>query len=114
MFHCILNYNNPRIAHKLRCILADFVREQWDFPMPSLGMTVGELVGASGLSKEGYLKSIVQSSYWGSDIELYLLSWLLNQTFQVYVDAGNFGSFFAVMNQESQSWDCCIMIRIMI
>ena len=24
MFHCILNANSPRIAHKLRCILADF------------------------------------------------------------------------------------------
>ena len=58
--------------------------------MPSLGMTVGDLVGASGLSKEGYLKSIVQPSYWGSEIELYLLSWLLNQTFQVYLDAGNY------------------------
>ena len=32
----------------------------------------------------------MQSSYWGSEIELYLLSWLLNQTFQVYLDAGNF------------------------
>ena len=63
-------------------------------------MTVSELVGGSGLSKEGYLKNIVQSSYWGSEIELYLLSWLLNQTFQVYLDAG---SFAAVMNQGSKS-----------
>ena len=28
MFHGILNDNNPQIAHKLRRILADFVREQ--------------------------------------------------------------------------------------
>ena len=61
MFHSILNDNNPLIAHKLRCILADFVREQWDFQMPSLGMTVGELIEGSGLSKQGYLKSIVKS-----------------------------------------------------
>ena len=48
MFHCILNDNSPQIAHKLRCILADFVIEQWDFQMPDLGMTV---IGGSGLSK---------------------------------------------------------------
>ena len=35
------------------------------------------------------MKGILQP-YWGSEIELYLLSWLLNQTFQVYLDAGNF------------------------
>ena len=90
MFHSILNDNNPRAAYKLRCILADFVREQWDFQMPGLGMSVRELIGGSGLSKEGYLKNIVQPSYWGSEIELYLLSWLLNQTFQVYLEAGNY------------------------
>ena len=70
-----------------------FCGQQWDFQMPSLGMTVDELVGASGLSKDGYLKSIVQPSYWGSEIELYLLSWLLNQTFHVYLDAGNYWQF---------------------
>ena len=84
-----LNDNSARIGHKLRCILANFVREQWDFQMPDLGMTVGDLIGGSGLSKEGYLKNIVQSSYWGSEIELYLLSQLLNQTFYVYLKAGN-------------------------
>ena len=68
MFHSILNDNNPRIAHKLRCILADFVREQWEFQLPDLGMIVGELIGGSGLSKEGYLKNNVQSSYWGNEI----------------------------------------------
>ena len=51
MFHNILNDNNPRIAQKLRCILADFVREQWDFQIPELGIEVGELIEGSGLSK---------------------------------------------------------------
>ena len=90
MFHSILVHNNPQIAHKLRCILADFVREQRDFQLPDLGMTVGELIGGSGLYTEGYLKSIVQPFYGGSEIELYLPSWLLNQTLQVYLDGGNF------------------------
>ena len=69
MFHSILNDNNTQIAHKLRCILADFVREQWDFKLPDLGMIAGELIGGSGLSKEGYLKSIAQCSYSGGEIE---------------------------------------------
>ena len=59
-------------------------------------MTVGDLVGASGLSKEGYLKSIVQPAYWGSEIELYLLSWLLNMLEII-------GNFVAVTDLGSQS-----------
>ena len=63
MFHSILNDNNPRIAHKLRRILADFVREQWHFQLPNLGLSVGEMIGGTGLSKEGYLKNVVQPSH---------------------------------------------------
>ena len=90
MFHSVLSNNNPKTAHKLRLILADFVRIEWNFRLPGLDLTIGNLIGRSGLSKEGYLKNIVQSSYWGGEIELYLLASLLGQIFQVYLDAGDY------------------------
>ena len=63
MFYSVLKNNNRKTAHKLRLILADFVRLEWDFPLPWLDMSIGEFIGGSGLSTERYMQNIVQSSY---------------------------------------------------
>ena len=51
-------------------------------------MTVGDLVLSSGMSREGYLAQVVLSTYWGGEIELFLLAVMRKQVIRVYLDAG--------------------------
>ena len=50
-------------------------------------MTVGDLVLSSGMPREGYLAQLVLSTYWGGEIELFLLAIMRKQFIRVYLDA---------------------------
>jgi transposase InsO family protein len=88
LFHSVLESNDPKIAFKLRQVLSRYVAADWDTKLPGVDMTVGALVLSSGMSREGYLAQVVLSSYWGGEIELFLLAVMRKQIIQVYLDAG--------------------------
>ena len=88
LFHSVLRSNDPKIAFKLRQVLSRYVAAEWDTKLPGVDMTVGDLVLSSGMSREGYLAQLISSTYWGGEIELFLLAVMRKQVIQVYLDAG--------------------------
>ena len=113
LFHSVLQSNDPKIAFKLRQVLSRYVAAEWDTKLPGVDMTVGDLVLSSGMSREGYLAQLVLSTYWGGEIELFLLAVMRKQVIQVYLDAGT------VWQQLVTGWrglwlTCFTMIHITI
>ena len=60
-----------------------------DTILHGMDMTIGDLVPSSGMSRERYLANLGLSTYWGGEVELYLLAITRKQIIHLYLDATN-------------------------
>jgi len=87
-------------VRRLRRTLAQQAVKHWEDKIPGLEETTHGLFVRSGCEKEAFIRSVVDTTYWGGELELVLLAWVTKTRLRVFRDKDNMWTKYAEYGVE--------------